>query len=104
MENKNWKGIVANKVSLKDKTTNFEYGRYSLIRGKKDILIYGEQPKRYFDDWKEDGVILIVKFYKDRYPKMAYELPHKINISEYSSEFETEKLDDYNKMLTPIFE
>ena len=54
---------------------------YDYSHAKNNVLVYITQPKHYYDDFEEDGGILIVK-YNPGTNNNNYTVLHKIRISQ----------------------
>lgn len=95
---KNMKTKVAKELFFIGKT-------YTYLRSKSNILVYISQPNYLYEDWQEDGGILVVKFHPDRLPKDAFEVLHCINSSccNYGYLRDNDVSSGINRMAIPIY-
>ena len=57
----------------------YQHEIYDYSHAKDNVLIYIKQPKYYYDDWIEDGCIIVVK-YKPNINNNNYIVLHKMVI------------------------
>lgn len=87
------------------KKLEFNYEEYEFSHAKDNILVYTRQPEHFYDDWEEDGGILIVKYrnmenihnVKDRYVVL-----HQLRVSVGSGRIEHVDISKENKIPTII--
>lgn len=63
-----------------------KYGddKYKYACSKHNVLIYVKQPEHFYDDWVENGGVLVVEYRPEANPKEAYYVLHEISVSEGS--------------------
>lgn len=63
------------------KKLKFMWKTYEFSNAKDNILIYTAQPHQYYDDWEEDGGILVVKYRPDvKCEQHRYLVLHQITV------------------------
>jgi hypothetical protein len=55
---------------------------YTYSHSKGNVLIYIIQPHYYYDDWQEDGAILVVKYKPNTKNNDKYYVLHNLKINE----------------------
>lgn len=83
------------------KKIEFGYRKYEFLRARRNILLYVKQPAYYYDDWEEDGEILVIQFYPDRTPDNAFEVVHQMTVRNI---IETDDISKCNRIAKPIYE
>ena len=62
---------------------------YKYSHSKKNILIYISQPEHYYDDWEEDGGILVVEYRPDKKNKNdRYFVLHQLSVYSHNGHIE----------------
>ena len=62
----------------------FHECRYTYSHSKHNVLIYVCQPEHYYDDWVEDGGILVIEYRPEKSEKERYYVLHELHINEGS--------------------
>ena len=70
---------------------------YTYSHSKGNVLIYIIQPQYYYEDWQEDGGILVVK-YKPNTKNNQYYVLHKLSIYKGSGHIEHINLTKQNRI------
>lgn len=70
---------------------------YDYRASKDNILTYITQPKHHYDDWTENGGILIVKYEANHDEAHQYYVLHQFRIFESDGYIEQENLHEYGK-------
>lgn len=83
------------------KKVEYRSSEYEFLWARGNILLYVSQPAHYYDDWEEDGEILVIQFYPDRSPGNAFEVVHQIHIRNI---IETYDISKCNRMTKPLYE
>lgn len=73
---------------------------YKYSHSKKNILIYVKQPAHYYDDWEEDGGILVVE-YRPEVNNHKYIVIHSLMISYNNGHISHQDISHYDKIATP---
>ena len=73
---------------------------YTYSHCKKNILIYIRQPKHYYDDWEEDGGILVVE-YRPETNNHQYIVLHCMRVCYNNGYIDQENISGHDKIATP---
>lgn len=57
---------------------------YTYSHSKHNVMIYISQPAHYYEDWTEDGGILVVEYRPDKNEKEQYYVLHELRVNEGS--------------------
>lgn len=77
--------------------------QYKFLRSKSNVLLYVKQAAYYYDDWQEDGNILVVQFHPGRTEGNAFEVLHSIRINYHSSQADTDDISKCDRMAKAIY-
>ena len=78
----------------------YQGGVYNYSHSKGNVLIYISQPTYYYEDWVEDGGILVVK-YRPNNKNGQYYVLHKINVSEGTGYINHQNITKQNRIAKP---
>lgn len=67
---------------------SYESMTYKYSHSKGNVLVYIRQPQYYYEDWTEDGGILIVK-YRENVKNGKYYVLHCIDVSQFGNGYMT---------------
>lgn len=73
---------------------------YKYSHSKKNILIYVQQPAHYYDDWEEDGGILVVE-YRPKTNNHQYIVIHSLRVSYINGYISHEDISNFDKIAKP---
>lgn len=74
---------------------------YEYSHAKKNILTYISQPYYKFDDWREDGGILVVQYRPNMFVKHRYLVLHCLTVYEGSGRIKHEDISKESKIAVP---
>lgn len=83
------------------KKLKFRGNVYEYSHAKDNILTYISQPYHYYDDWEEDGGILVVKYRNvtnEKDIKDKYVVLHEMRVSYGSGYISEEDISNLNKI------
>ena len=72
----------------------FHECRYTYSHSKHNVLIYVCQPEHYYEDWVEDGGILVIEYRPEKSEKEQYYVLHELRIFEGSGRINHTNLTD----------
>ena len=87
------KNIYAEKLTYQGEVYNYSHS-------KGNVLIYISQPTYYYEDWIEDGGILVVK-YRPNNKNGQYYVLHKINVSEGTGHISHQNITKQDRIAKP---
>jgi hypothetical protein len=73
---------------------------YDYSHIKDNVAVYISQPKHYYDDWTENGSILIVKYHPNT-TNHQYIVLHKLDIFERTGHIEHIDISKQSKIAEP---
>lgn len=74
---------------------------YQYSHSKDNVMVYIDQPHHYYDDWIEDGGILIVK-YRPEYNGHEYLVLHCLSVCEGNGHIVHMDIHNKNRIATPL--
>ena len=85
------------------KKLTYQGKTYAYSHSKGNVLIYISQPAYYYEDWTEDGGILVVRFTPNTKNNPYYVL-HMLNISEGTGHIYHQNLKKKDRIAKPCVE
>jgi hypothetical protein len=90
-------GYKVNKQIMPANQIKYRGTIYDYSASKDNVLTYITQPEHYYDDWTENGGILVVKYQPEHDEAHQYYVLHELNVSEGSGHIYQENLHEYGK-------
>ena len=76
----------------------FNFKTYEYSHSKDNILIYISQPEHYYDDWEEDGGLIVVRYRPSKNEKDRYVVLHQLRVNYCNGHIEHINISNLDKI------